>query len=123
MPQPSHRQPCEDAHPEFLGGEAFEVPQALAGKDWTDAEGVTWRRRGQGLLTQRQARKLLSRSEVHVMHVYLGAVHEHQGADRDGLISEVETFWAGKSAPMATFDMGEFRDESHRVMVIIVEGC
>lgn len=99
------------------------MPQPLAGKDWTDAEGVTWRRRGQGRLSQRQARKLLSRSEVHVMHVHLGAVHEHQGADRDSLISEVEAFWAGDVEPMATFDMGEFRDTSHRVMVMIVEGC
>ncbi|EAP99761.1 hypothetical protein JNB_06319 [Janibacter sp. HTCC2649] len=24
---------------------------------------------------------------------------------------------------MATFDLGEFRDEAHRVMVMIVEDC
>lgn len=123
MPEPSHRRPCDDALPELLDGKAFEVPQPLAGREWTDDTGVTWRRRGQGLLTQGQARRLMSRSEVHVAHVFLGAVHEHQGADRDGLIAEVEAFWAGYAASMATFDMGEFRDDSHRVMVIIVEGC
>ena len=99
------------------------MPQPLSGKVWTDAEGVPWRRRGQGLLTARQARKLLSRADVRVMHVYLGAVHEHTGADRAGLMAEVDTFWAGQAAPMATFDIGEFRDETHRVMVMIVEGC
>ncbi len=75
------------------------------------------------LLNPKQARRLLSRSDVAVMHVFLGAAHAHQGADRDGLAAEVEEYWVGKAHPMTSFDLGEFRDPAHRVMVIIVEGC
>jgi hypothetical protein len=57
------------------------------------------------------------------MHVYNGAVHEHVGADRSGLSAEVELYWAGHADPMASFEIGEFRDDGHRVMVMIVEGC
>jgi hypothetical protein len=118
-----HRKPCSDAEPELRIGEKYEVPQPLAGKIWTDDQGVTWRRRGQGLLTPKQARKLLARSDVLVMHVYLGAVHEHQGADRAGLTYEIEEYWAGHAQPMAYFDVGEFRNDAHHVMLMIVEGC
>ncbi|WP_432881110.1 hypothetical protein ACQPYH_36680 [Kribbella sp. CA-245084] len=55
--------------------------------------------------------------------MYDGAVHEHVGADRSGLAAEVERYWDGHADPMASFEIGEFRDGDHRVMVMIVEGC
>jgi hypothetical protein len=57
------------------------------------------------------------------MHVDGGAVHEHIGPDRSGLVAEVEEYWAGRADPMASFDLAEFRDDTHRLMVMIVEGC
>jgi len=118
-----HRECCESAAPELPIGEVFDVPRPLRHRTWTDEHGVAWRRRGQGTLTPTQARRLLARTDVKVMHVYDGAVHEHVGADRSGLVAEVEQYWDGHADPMATFDIGEFRDDDHRVMVMIVEGC
>jgi hypothetical protein len=80
-------------------------------------------RRGQGTLSPAQARRLLAGTDVRVMHVYDGAVHEHVGSDRSGLIDEVERHWDGDADSMAVFDLGEFRDDARRVMVMIVEGC
>jgi hypothetical protein len=57
------------------------------------------------------------------MHLYGGAVHEHEGPDRAGLVADVEEYWEGHAHPMASFDLGEFRDNAHHVMVMIVEGC
>jgi hypothetical protein len=57
------------------------------------------------------------------MHVYDGAVHEHAGRDREGLAVEIEEYWAGHADPMSKFDLGEFRDDAHHVMVMVVEGC
>jgi hypothetical protein len=45
------------------------------------------------------------------------------GADRSGLVAEVEQHWAGHAQPMASFDIGEFRDDAHRIMAMIVENC
>jgi len=123
MPNGPDRECCEKAVPEIPFGETFYAPQPLAGKTWTDEHGVTWRRRGQGLLTPKQARKLLSRSDITVMHVYDGAVHEHAGRDREGLAVAIEEYWAGHADPMSSFDLGEFRDDAHHVMVMVVEGC
>lgn len=119
----SHRECCESAVVELAIGEVFDVPRPLRYRTWTDDHGVAWRRRGQGALTPTQARRLLARTDVKVMHVYNGAVHEHVGADRSGLSAEVEQYWAGHADPMASFEIGEFRDDGHRVMVLIVEGC
>jgi hypothetical protein len=123
IPDPEHRVCCEKARPRLPVGEVFDVPQPLRHRTWTDRHGVTWRRRGQGTLTPNQARKLLARTDVHVMHVYNGAVHEHVGADRSGLVAEVEQYWAGHTQPMASFDIGELRDDAHRIMAMIVENC
>jgi hypothetical protein len=57
------------------------------------------------------------------MHVYDGAVHEHAGRDRDGLAVEIEEYWAGHADLMSSFDLGEFRDDAHHVLVMVVEGC
>ena len=65
----------------------------------------------------------MARSDVRLMHVYVGAVHEHRGADRRGLADEIEDYWAGHAHPMAYFDAGEFRDEARQVMLMVVEGC
>src|SRR5689334_25041586 len=103
MSGPPHRKPCKDAEPALRFGEEFQAPQPLAGRTWTDDDGVMWGRRGQGLLMPKEARKLLALSDVRVMHLYFGAVHAHEGADRVGLVDEIEEYWAGRAHPMASF--------------------
>jgi hypothetical protein len=59
-----------------------------------------------------------------VMHVYDGAVHLHEGSDMRGLLAEMQQVWDENDPnPMHFFDLGEFRDDAHRAMVMIVEGC
>lgn len=123
MPDRSYRPRCADARPEIAVGETYYVPQPLAASTWTDGEGVTWRRRGRDLLSPKQARKLLGRTDVRVMRVYDGEVHEHPHAELAALVADLEEYWAGHGHPMALFDLGELRNESHEVMVMIVEGC
>jgi hypothetical protein len=67
---------------------------------------------------------LLAREDVLVMHVYVGAAHVHAGSDKAGLVAEVVEVWSQEDPnPMYTFDLAEFRDDGHRHMVMIVEGC
>lgn len=102
---------------------AFEVPQLVWKKTWTDADGTVWRARGQELLEPKQARKLLERTDVRLMHIYDGEVHEHTGEFRDGLIAEVAAYWAGTADPMGSFEIREFRSQQHEVMVLVQEHC
>ncbi|WP_231482727.1 hypothetical protein, partial [Nocardioides sp. URHA0020] len=105
-------------------GEKYEVVNPLHRRTWTDESGVLWRRRGQENLTPRQARRLFARSDALVMHVQHGAPHQHTGPNLPGLLVEVEEVWAGDDDNgMHVFDIGEFRDDSRRVLVMIVEGC
>lgn len=103
--------------------EAYESPRPHLDRFWTDKSGVTWRRRGQGLLTPARARRLLREPDTIVIHVYTGPAHEHVGKDRDDLVHQIEEFWAGRAHPMADFFLAEFRDPDRRVMVMVVEHC
>lgn len=116
-----HRDVCAKADPELAVGEIFDVPRPFARKTWAD--GDTWHRRGRGLLSPKRARKLLSRADTTLMHVFGGAAHEHVGPAREGLVAKLEEFWAGNADPRSTFELGEFRDNADNVMVMIVEGC
>jgi hypothetical protein len=44
-------------------------PTPIRDKNWTDRQGDRWRMRG-GLLTAKQARRLLRRPDVAILHVY-----------------------------------------------------
>lgn len=115
---------CDQARPDLGPGETFTVRHPLRGRTWTDDAGVVWRRRGLGALLPRQARKALTRPDVQVMHVHLGHPHLHIGASLEGLLGEIERVWRGDDDHgHHTFDIGEFRDDSHRSMVMVVEGC
>ena len=119
----SYRECCDRAKPSFETGLPFTFPQPHRERTWIDDGGVVWRRRGNEPLPPKQARKLLAGGEVRVLHVYDGAVHEHMGADREGLIQDIEEFWAGNAHPMASFDIAEFRSGDHHVMAMVAESC
>lgn len=124
MTDPKHRQVCAEAEPRMEVGEVVEIPDLLTHRLWTDDDGIEWRRRGEGDLAVKQARRLLAREDVLLMHVFLGAAHLHEGPDREGLVADIEQNLTSRNLdPMHTYDFGEFRDDNRRTMLMVVERC
>lgn len=97
-------------------------PAPIHDKHWIDQQGNRWHMRG-GELIARQARRLLRRPDVAVLHVYGVAARQLTGSDRDALARRIEQFFSGDTPPMSDFAIAEFRDELHRVMLVVQESC
>lgn len=117
-----HRRVCEQAQSDAKPGETYDVLNPLSNREWVDAAGVVWRRRGDGDLALKQAVKLLARPEVTLMHVYDGPAHRHEGSDRAGLVAEIRSV-DGESDPNHEFQFGEFKNDPGHHMVMVVEFC
>ena len=76
-----------------------------------------------GPLTARQARRLLSRPGVIVLHVYGIDPRPVTAPERDGLIARIEEFFAGDAPPMSDFALAEFRNDQRQVMLVVQEHC
>jgi hypothetical protein len=91
-------------------------------REWIDAQGTAWRMRGSPL-DEKQARRLMRRSDVHVVLAYGMEVAEIRGADRDVLLARVEDFLAGIAPAHSEFELGDFRDQDHRTVLMVQESC
>lgn len=76
-----------------------------------------------GPLGAKQARRLMRRPDVHVVHVYGSAVVEVVGVKRDALLARIEDFLAGNAPVHSDFDLGDFRDKDHRIVFMVDESC
>ena len=76
-----------------------------------------------GPLDAKQARRLMRRRDVHVVRAYELTVAEVRGAERDALLARVEEFFAGNAPRYSEFELGDFRDQNHRVTLMIQESC
>ena len=76
-----------------------------------------------GPLDVKQARRLVKRPDVHVVRAYELNVAEVRGAERDALLARVEEFFAGNAPPYSEFELGDFRDQNHRVTLMVQESC
>jgi hypothetical protein len=74
-------------------------------------------------LDGKQARRLMRRSDVHVVLAYGVEVAEVLGANRDVLLARVEDFLAGKAPANSEFELGDFRDQDHRIVLVVQESC
>ena len=97
-------------------------PRPLHDREWVDNDGSAWRMRG-GPLDAKQARRLMRRADVHVVRAYELTVAEVRGAERDALLARVEEFFAGNAPRYSEFELGDFRDQDHRVTLMIQESC
>jgi hypothetical protein len=109
-------------HDQELGSAGGEHPRLLREGVWIAPAGDRWHMRGHEL-TPKQARRLLKRPGVRVLHVDSPAPHEPEGAELEGLLTRLEEFWAGEAPPMSDFRLGDFRNSSHEVMLVIQESC
>lgn len=97
-------------------------PSPIGDKHWVDQQGNRWQMRG-GLLSAKQARRLLRRSEVAVLHVYGVSPRQVTGTEREALTGQIERFFAGDAPPMSYFAIAEFRDDQRRVLLVVQESC
>jgi hypothetical protein len=104
------------------GGQSYVWPRPVYDGAWVDTEGSAWRMRGSAL-DAKQARKLMSRSDVHVVLAYDVDVVEVRGAERENLLARVDEFLDGNEPAHSRFELGDFRDPDHRVMFMIQESC
>jgi hypothetical protein len=84
--------------------------------DWFDPDSVFWRMRGQRL-KPKAARK------VAVAWAYELNVAVVTGPERAGLLTRVEAFLDGDVPPFSHFDLGDFRDEDRRRLLVVEESC
>jgi predicted naringenin-chalcone synthase len=76
-----------------------------------------------GLLAARQARRLLRRPDVTVLHVYGLDPRVVTGLERDALTVRIEEFFVGCAPPMSDFAIAEFRNGQRQVMLVVQEYC
>jgi hypothetical protein len=76
-----------------------------------------------GPLDAKQARRLMKRPDVRVVRAYELNVAEVRGAERDALLARVEEFFGGNAPPYSEFELGDFRDQTHRVTLMVQESC
>src|SRR5690349_21251898 len=110
-----------DGAPEVSGG-WLRWPRPVDDRQWVDVDGSVWRMRG-GPLDAKQARRFIMRPEVHVVRAYELDVAEVRGAERDDLLARVEEFFAGNAPTHSEFELGDFRDQNHRVTLMVQESC
>jgi hypothetical protein len=97
-------------------------PTPLQDKHWTDQHGTLWHMRG-GTLAARQARRLLNRTDVPLVHVYGPDARELTGPDRAELASRIEDFFAGNAPSRSDYVVAEFRNDQRQVMLVVQEYC
>jgi hypothetical protein len=110
------------AHRGRTGSSWQAWPSPIGDKYWVDQQGSRWHMRG-GLLTAKQARRLLRRPEVAVLHVYGVSLRQVTGPEREALTGQIEQFFAGTAPPMSDFAIAEFRDDQRRVLLVVQESC
>jgi hypothetical protein len=123
QPKASAEPAGKDATPHAAADAAGrDWPAPIRDRRWTDRHGAQWRMRG-GLLTARQARRLLRRPDVIVLHIYGFDPRLVTGLERDALTARIEEFFAGYAPPMSDFAIAEFRNGQRQVMLVVQESC
>jgi hypothetical protein len=97
-------------------------PRPVDDREWVDVDRSVWRMRG-GPVDAKQARRLMKRPDVHVVRAYELTVAEVRGDERDALLARVEEFFAGNAPTHSEFELGDFRDQNRRVMLMVQESC
>ena len=97
-------------------------PRPVHDREWVDAEGTSWHMRG-GDLDQKQFRRLVKRPDVHVVRAYGLDVAELRDVEREALLARIEEYFRGQAPPYSEFELGDFRDANHRVVLMVQESC
>jgi hypothetical protein len=129
-------QPFTDIVSEAASDERVHVieggvwPTPIRSGEWFDQTGNRWHIRGSEL-DAKQARRLLDRSDVHVVHIngphpteVISTEREAPSADINHFLKWVRHPGSDRSAPPgSTFRFAEFRDAQDGVMIVVEESC
>lgn len=97
-------------------------PQPINDREWWDLVGDRWHMRGDELDPKR-TRRLLKRSDVHVLHCYGTHPTVVTGSERAKLLAQIEEFFDGGAPPMSDFRLAEFRNDEGAAMLVVQESC
>lgn len=122
---------CSDAEPTFAevvsqlpedptSGQAVPVVNLAQLDEFTDAEGVRWRRRG-GPLEGKALHRLLADPDVRVLHDYMGETTAVPPDDR-------KRFWAAAqeqmdASPYSAFYGANFKNSRREHLLVVHEDC
>jgi len=95
-------------------------PQFSHMKEFTDSDGVTWRRRGEPIDGKALARRV-RKEEFLVRHNYLGDIVEIEPDQREEFWASAERLMA--DSPHSDFIGAEFKDPTGRHLIVIDEHC
>lgn len=99
-----------------------EWPRPVYDRSWVDPEGITWRMRGRAL-GNKAARRLVRTPDLRTTHAYGVDVVQVDGERKDALLARVLEYLHGDAPPYCVFELGDFRDQEHRVMLMVQESC
>jgi hypothetical protein len=95
-------------------------------REYTDAAGIVWRRRGRPPRWSR-VRQLLLDPDVRVAHAYLQDVRNVPPAERDPFLAKVRPYLTGSREPAPGDHTGyfayEYKDDTGRTLLVIEETC
>lgn len=107
--------------PEDSGsGQFVPVVNHVQLDEFTDAEGIYWRRRG-GRLEGKALHRMLADPDVQVLHDYMGETKAVPPEDR-------ERFWADAqqqmdASPHSDFYGADFKNEHRKHLLVVHEDC
>ncbi|HEX8080787.1 MAG TPA: hypothetical protein VF557_11295 [Jatrophihabitans sp.] len=121
--------PGEAAEPSACDGGTVEWPSPIRDGEWVDAAGTRWRLRGgRWQAPAKRVEHLLRTPEARVLLFYApDAPTEVAPGDRDALWQRMRPYLRESvvRAPgdFTDFQVGEFRDDERRLLLIIEESC
>jgi hypothetical protein len=103
-------------------GTEVEWPRPVHDRSLVDEAGTAWHMRG-SVLEGKAARRVMRKPDLRVVHAYGLDVVELEREEKDELLTRLEAYLHGDAPPYSVFELGEFRDDGRRVMLVVQESC
>jgi hypothetical protein len=106
-------------------GQPVTFPSPIGAGEYVDEQGVCWRLRTAELRWSRVSR-LMGDPAVRVLHVYLDEVRDVTAEERVRLLARIRLYVKGEPrerGDFTDFDVGEFKDDRRRSLLVVEESC
>ncbi|WP_157728220.1 hypothetical protein [Actinopolymorpha singaporensis] len=106
--------------------EWVSFPSALEGGEYTDEQGVRWRLR-RGEVRVSRVEHLMRDPDVRVLHALGPEVRDVPVEEREAFLVTIRPYLKGVKRPSSgdftDYFLGEFKDDSHRSLLVVEERC